>query len=60
MYVISIGIKGDDRDKFTAIYFADKEFLVNRVSYPCTFSEKMGQRIITVFKQKLPIALNLK
>ena len=26
--------------KFTAIYFADKEFLVNRVSYPCTFSEK--------------------
>jgi protoporphyrinogen oxidase len=40
MYVISIGIKGDDMDKFTAIYFADKEFLVNRVSYPCTFSEK--------------------
>jgi protoporphyrinogen oxidase len=40
MYVISIGIKGDDRDKFTAIYFADKEFLVNRVSYPCTFSKK--------------------
>lgn len=40
MYVISIGIKGDDLDKFTAIYFADKKFLVNRVSYPCTFSEK--------------------
>ncbi len=40
MYVISIGIKGNDIDKFTAIYFADKEFLVNRVSYPCTFSEK--------------------
>ena len=42
MYVISIGIKGNDMDKFTAIYFADKEFLVNRVSYPCTFSEKNG------------------
>jgi len=33
-------LNGDDLDKFTAIYFADKEFLVNRVSYPCTFSEK--------------------
>jgi protoporphyrinogen oxidase len=42
MYVISIGIKGHDIDKLTAIYFADKEFLVNRVSYPCTFSEKNG------------------
>jgi len=42
MYVISIGIKGQDVDKLTAIYFADKEFLVNRVSYPCTFSEKNG------------------
>ena len=42
MYVISIGIKGHDMDKLTAIYFADKEFLVNRVSYPCTFSEKNG------------------
>jgi protoporphyrinogen oxidase len=42
MYVISIGIKGNDMDKYTAIYFADKEFLVNRVSYPCTFSEKNG------------------
>ena len=42
MYVISIGIKGNDMDKFTAIYFADKEFLVNRISYPCTFSEKNG------------------
>jgi protoporphyrinogen oxidase len=40
MYVISIGIKGKDSEKYTAIYFADKEFLVNRVSYPCTFSEK--------------------
>jgi protoporphyrinogen oxidase len=42
MYVISIGIQGNDMDKYTAIYFADKEFLVNRISYPCTFSEKNG------------------
>jgi protoporphyrinogen oxidase len=39
MYVISLGIKGIDRNKYTAIYFSDKNFLVNRISYPATFSE---------------------
>jgi protoporphyrinogen oxidase len=38
MFVISIGIKGEDTNQFTAIYFPEKEFLVNRISYPCTFS----------------------
>ena len=38
MYIVSLGIEGEDEDKFTAIYFPEKEFLVNRVSYPSTFS----------------------
>jgi protoporphyrinogen oxidase len=40
MYVVSIGIRGEDHSKYTAIYFADPEFLVNRISYPTTFSDK--------------------
>jgi len=39
MYVVSLGIKGLDLEKYTAIYFAESDFLVNRVSYPSTFSE---------------------
>jgi protoporphyrinogen oxidase len=38
MYVISIGLKGFDENQYTAIYFADSDFLVNRISFPCTFS----------------------
>ena len=40
MFVISLGIKGEDKDLFTALYFSDKDFLVNRVSFPRTFSSE--------------------
>ena len=40
MYVISLGIQGVDEDKYTAIYFPEPDFLVNRISYPGTFSPK--------------------
>jgi len=39
MIVVSIGIRGVDTDQFTAIYFPEADFLVNRLSYPCTFSQ---------------------
>lgn len=39
MYVVSIGIKGADSNQYTAIYFPEKEFLVNRISFPTTFSD---------------------
>ena len=39
MYVISIGIKGKDIEKYTAIYFPEEEFLVNRISFPGTFAK---------------------
>ncbi len=35
---ISIGIKGEDQNKFTAVYFPEPNFLVNRISFPKTFS----------------------
>jgi protoporphyrinogen oxidase len=38
MYVVSLGIRGEDAHQYTAVYFPEKEFLVNRVSYPATFS----------------------
>ena len=38
MYVVSLGIKGEDKDKYTAIYFPEKDYLVNRISFPKTFS----------------------
>jgi len=38
MYIVSLGVRGEDREKMTAIYFPEEEFLVNRVSYPATFS----------------------
>lgn len=38
MFIISLGLKGEDRNKYTALYFPEKEFLVNRVSFPKTFS----------------------
>jgi len=38
MYIVSLGIRGDDADQYTAIYFPEPDFLVNRVSFPATFS----------------------
>lgn len=39
LILISIGLKGKDNKKFTAIYFPEKNFLVNRISFPGTFSK---------------------
>lgn len=38
MIVISLGIKGKDNNQYTAIYFPEDDFLVNRISFPKTFS----------------------
>lgn len=38
MFVVSLGIKGVDKEKVTATYFPEPDFLVNRISYPATFS----------------------
>ena len=38
MYIVSLGIRGTDAEQYTAIYFPEPEFLVNRVSFPATFS----------------------
>jgi hypothetical protein len=40
MIVISLGFEGDYPEKFTAIYFPDPKFLVNRISFPHVFSSK--------------------
>lgn len=40
MYLVNFGVSGKDKNKFTAIYFPEKEFYVNRLSYPSTFSPK--------------------
>ncbi|MHB1948683.1 MAG: protoporphyrinogen/coproporphyrinogen oxidase [Gammaproteobacteria bacterium] len=42
MFVISFGIKGVDKNQYTAVYFPEAEFWVNRISYPCTFSAANG------------------
>lgn len=36
--ILSIGIRGVDSNKYTAIYFPEPDFLVNRISFPATFS----------------------
>ncbi|MDR3404296.1 MAG: FAD-dependent oxidoreductase [Chthoniobacter sp.] len=38
MFIVSLGIRGTDAEQYTAIYFPEPEFLVNRVSFPATFS----------------------
>ncbi len=38
MYVISLGIRGKDINQYTAMYFPQPDFLVNRISFPKTFS----------------------
>ena len=42
MAVVTIGLRGDDPNLFTAVYFADREYLPNRISLPCTFSPDNG------------------
>ena len=38
MYLVNFGVKSIDRNLYLAMYFPDKDFLVNRLSYPSTFS----------------------
>jgi protoporphyrinogen oxidase len=38
--VITLGYRGDDKNKFTAVYFADRNYLPNRVSSPSVFSPR--------------------
>jgi len=38
MWIISLGIRGTDSEKMTAVYFPEAEYLVNRISFPATFS----------------------
>lgn len=40
MFIVSFGIRGVDPHQYTAVYFPEKEFWVNRISYPCTFSSE--------------------
>jgi protoporphyrinogen oxidase len=42
LFVISFGIRGVDPNQYTAVYFPEADFLVNRISYPCTFSPENG------------------
>jgi protoporphyrinogen oxidase len=39
---VTLGLRGIDEHKFTAVYFPDPEFLVNRASFPCVFSPRNG------------------
>lgn len=38
MVVVTLGYRGVDENQFTAVYIADEDFLVNRVSFPAVFS----------------------
>lgn len=40
--IASFGMKGQDQQQLTAVYFPESDFWVNRISYPCTFSPKNG------------------
>lgn len=42
MFVVSFGVRGMDVNQYTAVYFPEAEFWVNRISYPCTFSAGNG------------------
>ncbi|MDR3491894.1 MAG: NAD(P)-binding protein [Gammaproteobacteria bacterium] len=44
MFVVSFGIRGVDHNQYTAVYFPESEFWVNRISYPCTFSSENGPK----------------
>jgi protoporphyrinogen oxidase len=39
---VTLGFKGVDNNQFTAVYFPEPEYLVNRVSSPCVFSPQNG------------------
>ncbi|MCI4324261.1 MAG: FAD-dependent oxidoreductase, partial [Thermoplasmata archaeon] len=39
---VTLGFRGEDPNQFTAVYFPDPEFLVNRISAPCVFSPHNG------------------
>jgi protoporphyrinogen oxidase len=38
MVLVSLGLRGPDPERRTAVYFPDPDFLVNRISYPATFA----------------------
>jgi protoporphyrinogen oxidase len=38
LILVSLGIKGEDPNKYTAIYLPEDHFTVNRISFPSTFS----------------------
>lgn len=38
MYVVCLGIKGNDKNAYTAVYFPEDDFLVHRIGFPKTFS----------------------
>jgi protoporphyrinogen oxidase len=38
LIVVSLGIEGVDEQQLTAVYFPERDFLVNRISFPATFS----------------------
>ncbi len=40
--VITLGFRGVDPHRFTAVYFPDADYLVNRASAPCVFSPRNG------------------
>ena len=42
MAAVTLGFRGTDPHGFTAVYFPDPAFLVNRVSAPCIFSPHNG------------------
>ena len=39
MYVVTLGFEGEDKNNYTAIYFPEKDYLVNRISFPHVFSK---------------------
>jgi protoporphyrinogen oxidase len=39
---VTLGFKGVDKNQFTAVYFPDTDYLVNRISSPCVFSPQNG------------------
>ncbi|HKA93430.1 MAG TPA: FAD-dependent oxidoreductase [Acidimicrobiia bacterium] len=42
MLVVSLGFRGVDPHQFSSVYFPADDFLVNRISSPCTFSPENG------------------
>ena len=38
MWIVSIGLRGTDSEQMTAVYFPEADYLVNRISFPATFS----------------------